>query len=184
MKKGEARLSVVKGRPRARPIAIAAGAVALGSVLMLSLAWGLQHAAMQRPALIGNVAPRLAIKQLDGKEVKVSDLRGKPVVLDFWASWCVSCAADLPVLSNASTSHPGVAFVGAAVQDTTGAMHDFEQRHPHPYPVGQIVDGDYQAYGVFAPPVTVFIDAQGLVVASFAGPLDAQTIDHYLGLIA
>jgi cytochrome c biogenesis protein CcmG/thiol:disulfide interchange protein DsbE len=151
---------------------------------MLSLAWGLGHAAMQRPSLIGNAAPRLAIQQLDGKELLVSDLRGKPVVLDFWASWCVSCAEDLPVLSGASSSHPRVAFVGAAMQDTSGSLKAFEQRHPHPYPVGQIVDGDYQSYGVFAPPVTVFIDAQGMVVASFSGPLDAPTIDHYLSLIS
>lgn len=163
---------------------IAAWAIALGAVLMLSLAWGLQHAAMTRPALIGNTAPRLAIQTIDGGQVRVWELRGKPVVLDFWASWCVSCAEDLPVLAGASTAHPGITFVGADMQDTTGAVRDFEQRHPHPYPVGQIVTGDYQAYGVFAPPVTFFIDAQGVVVASFAGPLDAQTIDHYLGLIA
>jgi cytochrome c biogenesis protein CcmG/thiol:disulfide interchange protein DsbE len=151
---------------------------------MLSLAWGLQHAALQRPALIGNVAPRLAIQQQDDRTVQVSDLRGKPVVLDFWASWCVSCAEDLPVLAAASHTHPSVAFIGAAIQDTSGSLQDFEKRHPHPYPVGQIVAGDYQSYGVFAPPVTVFIDAQGMVVASFAGPLDASTINHYLGLIA
>lgn len=163
---------------------IAAIAIVAGSALMLSLAWGLQHAAMQRPSLIGNTAPQLAIHQLDGKDLRVSDLRGKPVVLDFWASWCVSCAEDLPVLSAASSSHPGVAFVGAAMQDTAGSLQAFEQRHPHPYPVGQIVDGDFQSYGVFAPPVTVFIDAQGRVVASFSGPIDPPTIDHYLGLIA
>jgi cytochrome c biogenesis protein CcmG, thiol:disulfide interchange protein DsbE len=151
---------------------------------MLSLAWGLQHAALQRPALIGNKAPQLAIQLFDGSTVSVSNLRGKPVVLDFWASWCVSCAQDLPVLASASNSHPAVAFVGAAVQDTAGSLHQFEQRHPHPYPVGQIVDGDYQSYGVVAPPVTVFIDAQGMVVAEFEGPLDTPTIDHYLGLIA
>jgi cytochrome c biogenesis protein CcmG/thiol:disulfide interchange protein DsbE len=174
----------VNRRPGVRAAAIATGAVALGSVLMLSLAWGLQHAAMQRPALVGSSAPRLAIQQLDGKELAVSDLRGKPVVLDFWASWCVSCAEDLPVLSSASSSHPGVALIGAAIQDTSGSLHAFEQRHAHPYPVGQIVDGAYQSYGVFAPPVTVFINAQGMVVASFAGPLDAPTINHYLGLIA
>jgi cytochrome c biogenesis protein CcmG, thiol:disulfide interchange protein DsbE len=156
----------------------------LGSILMLSLGWGLEHAAMTRPALIGNTAPRLAIQQLDGSQLRVTDLRGKPVVLDFWASWCVSCAEDLPVLAGASNAHPGIAFVGAAMQDTPGAVRVFEQRHAHPYPVGQIVDGDYQSYGVFAPPVTVFIDAQGVVVASFAGPLDTQTIEHYLGLIA
>ncbi len=163
---------------------VAAGAVVLGSVLMVSLAWGLQHASMSRAAVIGNAAPRLAIQTPDGNQVRVWELRGKPVVVDFWASWCVSCAEDLPVLAGASTTHPGIAFVGAAMQDTTGSVRDFEQRHPHPYPVGQIVVGDYKAFGVFAPPVTFFIDAQGLVVASFAGPLDAQTIDHYLGLIA
>ena len=150
---------------------------------MLSLAWGLQHAAMQRPTLIGNLAPPLAIQQQDGKELRIADLVGKPVVLDFWASWCVSCAEDLPILANASNAHPGVAFIGAAMQDTAGSLTAFEQRHPHPYPVGQIVAGGYQSYGVFAPPVTVFIDAQGIVVASFSGPLDTPTIDHYLGLI-
>ena len=163
---------------------IAAGAIVLGSVLMLSLAWGLQHAAMARPALIGNPAPRLAIQTLDGSQLHISELQGKPVVLDFWASWCVSCAEDLPVLSSAFAAHPAVAFVGAAMQDTTGSLRDFEQRHPHPYPVGQIIAGDYKDYGVFAPPVTFFIDAHGAVVASFAGPLDTRTIDHYLGLIA
>jgi cytochrome c biogenesis protein CcmG, thiol:disulfide interchange protein DsbE len=167
-----------------RSALVAAGAVFLGSVLMLSLAWGLQHAAANRPAVIGNTAPRLAIQTLDGSQVRVWELRGKPVVVDFWASWCVSCAEDLPVLAGASASHPGITFVGAAMQDTTGSVRDFEQRHPHPYAVGQIVSGDYKAYGVFAPPVTFFIDARGIVVASFAGPLDKQTIDHYLGLIA
>jgi cytochrome c biogenesis protein CcmG/thiol:disulfide interchange protein DsbE len=163
---------------------IAAGAIVLGSVLMLSLAWGLQNAAMNRPALIGNTAPELAIQTRDGSRLRLSELRGRPVVLDFWASWCVSCAEDLPILSSASAAHPGIAFVGADMQDTVGAVIAFEQRHPHPYPVGQIVAGAYQEYGVFAPPVTFFIDAQGVVVASFSGPLDRQTIDHYIGLIA
>ena len=163
---------------------IAAGAIVLGSVLMLSLAWGLQHAALTRPAVIGNAAPGLAIQTLAGGQVSISDLRGKPVVLDFWASWCVSCAEDLSVLSSASATHPGIAFVGAAMQDTSGGVQAFEQRHPHPYPVGQIVSGAAKDFGVFAPPVTFFIDSQGVVVASFAGPLDQQTIDHYLGLVA
>lgn len=163
---------------------IASGAIVLGSVLLLSLAWGLQHAALDRPALIGNTAPRLAIQAQNGGQVQVWALRGEPVVLDFWASWCVSCAEDLPILSSAAAAHPGIAFVGADMQDTTGGIQTFEERHPHPYPVGPIVTGDYQAYGVSAPPTTFFIDAQGLIVASFAGPIDTQTIDHYLGLIA
>ena len=115
--------------------------------------------------------------------MRVWELRGKPVVLNFWASWCLPCAQELPVLAGASSSHAGVAFVGANVQDTSSGEQGFEAQHPHPYPVGPVVAGDYKAYGVIGLPVTFFIDANGLVTASFAGPLDGPTLDHYLGLI-
>jgi cytochrome c biogenesis protein CcmG, thiol:disulfide interchange protein DsbE len=163
---------------------VAAAAILAGSVLMLSLLWGLQHAALANPPVLGKTAPRLAIEAQAGEQVRVWELQGKPVVLNFWASWCTACVQELPVLSNASAMHPGVAFVGADNQDTPGGFTSFEQRHPHPYPAGPIVDGTYQSFGVAGLPVTFFIDAQGRVAASFAGPLDARTLDHYLALIA
>jgi cytochrome c biogenesis protein CcmG, thiol:disulfide interchange protein DsbE len=168
----------------AKTALISGGAIAAGSVLMLSLAWGLQHAALTTPTLLGRPAPALAIKTTDGQAVQVDQLHGMPVVLNFWASWCGPCAQELPVLAAGHQSHPGVAFVGADMQDTAGGEVQFERTHAHPYPVGPIVNGTYQSYGVFAPPVTIFINAQGLVTASFTGPLDASTLDHYLGLIA
>ena len=161
-----------------------AGAVVAGSVLMLSLAWGLQHAALTSPQLLGQPAPPLSIQPLDGQRIQVAQLRGSPVVLNFWSSWCGPCVQELPVLTAAHESHPNVAFVGAAMQDTSGGVAAFERTHPHPYPAGPIVDGTYQSYGVFGPPVTVFINGQGVVTASFSGPLDATTLDHYLSLIA
>lgn len=163
---------------------MAAVALVLGSVLMLSLAWGLQHAALANPSVLGKTAPRLAIQTQGGEQVSVGRLQGKPVVLNFWASWCAACVQELEVLSNAATAHPGVAFVGANSQDTPGGFSSFEQQHPHPYPAGPIVVGSHQSYGVAGLPVTFFIDAQGRVVASFAGPLDAPTLNHYLALIA
>ncbi len=163
---------------------ISAGAIVLGTVLMVSLAWGLQHAAMTSPHLLGHSAPDLAIQQLDGPKLGIQQLRGKPVVVNFWASWCGPCAQELPILAGASATHRNVAFVGAAMQDTTAGVQTFEQQHPHTYPVGLIVSGSYRDYGVVGPPVTIFINADGVVTASFAGPLDASTIDHYLRLIA
>jgi cytochrome c biogenesis protein CcmG/thiol:disulfide interchange protein DsbE len=163
---------------------ISAGAIVLGTALMVSLAWGLQHAAMTSPHLLGHTAPDLAIQQLDGQQVGIHQLRGKPVVVNFWASWCGPCVQELPILTDASTAHPGVAFVGADMQDTAAGARSFEQQHPHTYPVGPIVSGKYQDYGVVGPPVTIFIDAGGVVAASFAGPLDAPTLDHYVRLIA
>jgi cytochrome c biogenesis protein CcmG/thiol:disulfide interchange protein DsbE len=159
-------------------------AIVLGSGLMLSLFWGLQHAALANPPLIGKTAPRLAIQTQAGKQVRTWELQGKPVVLNFWASWCAPCIQELPVLSEASTAHPAVAFVGADNQDTTTGFASFEATHGHPYPAGPIVEGSYQSYGVAGLPATFFLDAQGRVVASFAGPLDSTTLDHYLALIA
>ncbi|MHB8588019.1 MAG: TlpA family protein disulfide reductase [Candidatus Dormibacteraceae bacterium] len=166
------------------PLAVAVVAIVLGSVLMLSLAWGLQHAALANPPLLGKTAPRLAIATQNGEQVRVWQLQGKPVVLNFWASWCIPCVQELPVLSNGSAAHPGVAFVGADNQDTSSGFTSFEQLHQHPYPAGPIVVGSYQSYGVAGLPATFFIDAQGRVTSSFVGPLDAPTLDHYLGLIS
>ena len=167
-----------------RRLAIGAGAVVLGSMLMLSLVWGLQHAALSNPPVLGRMAPALAIQPLIGDRVRVSDLQGKPVVVNFWASWCAPCAQESGVLNDGSSSHPGVAFVGADNRDTTPGFQAFEQAHPHAYPAGPIIAGSYQSYGVAGLPATFFINPQGVVVASFSGPLSADLLRHYIGLIA
>jgi len=166
-----------------RPL-IAAAAALLGSAIMVSLVWGLQHAAISNPPVLGRAAPKLAIQPLAGDPVRVWELQGKPVVVNFWASWCGSCVEEGGVISDAAGSHPDISFVGADNQDTASGFRAFEERHPHPYPAGPIVLGSYQSYGVGGLPETFFINAEGLVIASFAGPLDKPTLDHYLGLIA
>lgn len=165
-------------------MAAGAGAIAIGAVVILSLYWGLQHAALSNPPVLGRMAPHLAIQTAAGDQVRVWELEGKPVVLNFWASWCGPCVEEGGVLASAANANPAVHFVGADNRDTATGFQDFEQRHPHSYPAGPIVSGSYQAYGVAGLPETFFIDAQGVVVASFTGPLDSPTLDHYLGLIS
>lgn len=165
-------------------MALGATAIAIGAVVLISLTWGLQHAALSNPAVLGRNAPHLAIRTTSGQQVRVWELEGRPVVLNFWASWCGSCVEEGAVLAGAAAANQGVAFVGADNRDTAPAFQTFEQRHPHPYPAGPIVTGSYQEYGVAGLPETFFINAQGIVVASFTGPLDSPTLDHYLGLIS
>jgi cytochrome c biogenesis protein CcmG/thiol:disulfide interchange protein DsbE len=163
---------------------IGGAAIVLGLVLMLSLVWGLQHAALANPPLLGKTAPRLAIQTRAGDQVRVWELQGRPVVLNFWASWCAPCVQELAVLSDGAAAHPAVAFVGADNQDTSAGFDSFEASHGHPYPAGPIVEGSYQTYGVAGLPATFFIDSEGRVAASFTGPLDTTTLNHYLALVA
>jgi cytochrome c biogenesis protein CcmG/thiol:disulfide interchange protein DsbE len=168
----------------ARSVSFGLAAVALGGILILSLAWGLRHAALANPPVLGQAAPPLAIRTAAGDQVSVASLRGAPVVVNFWASWCTPCIQESGVLAAAASARPDVKFVGADNQDTTSGFQSFEQSHPHPYPAGPIVQGTYQSYGVAGLPATFFINADGLVVASFSGPLDPPTLNHYLSLIA
>jgi len=167
-----------------RRLAIAVLAVALGAILMLSLAWGLQHAAVSNPPVLGHTAPQLGIKPATGDEVRIWELQGSPVVLNFWASWCGPCAEESQVLGKAYLETHGIRFVGADNRDTQSGYEAFEQQHRHPYPSGPIVVGTYQSYGVDGLPATFFINSQGVVVASFVGPLDEKALHHYLGLLS
>ncbi|HVH63641.1 MAG TPA: TlpA disulfide reductase family protein, partial [Candidatus Dormibacteraeota bacterium] len=115
--------------------------------------------------------------------ISIGGLKGKPVVLNFWASWCGPCVDESSVLAGGQSSRPNVQFLGADSRDTTASFQSFEEQHHHTYPAGPIITGSYQSYGVAGLPATFFIDSQGIVVASFTGPLSENVLNHYLQLI-
>jgi cytochrome c biogenesis protein CcmG/thiol:disulfide interchange protein DsbE len=168
-----------------RRIAVLGVAAAGVALLMLSLAWGLRHAALSNPPVLGKPAPALAIQPYaEHAPVSVASEKGEPVVLNFWASWCGPCLDEEAVLTQGMRDHPNVAFLGADNRDTAAAFDAFEQEHRHPYPAGPIVTGSYQSYGVAGLPATFFIDSRGVVLASFAGPLSTDLLNRYLRLMA
>ena len=155
---------------------------AAAALLFGALGWGLLHPAQAPPpSIIGKNAPDLTIVTLDGRRVSVADFRGAPLVVNFWASWCVPCRQEAPALNAAAKKYAGrVKFLGVDIQDTDAAARAYQAEIQSPYPVGPTVEGTYRQWGVSAPPETFFVDPQGIVVSRYVGPLSEKVLEVYL----
>jgi cytochrome c biogenesis protein CcmG/thiol:disulfide interchange protein DsbE len=142
--------------------------------LLALLAWHLTH---QRHApKVGAAAPSFTLQRLDGPgSVSLASLRGKPVVLNFWASWCVPCKAEAKALEAAWARYraSGVVFVGVDFHDVTGDARRFVASHRLTFPMVQDGSGDVTgSYGITQVPETYVLDRSGRVVAHLAGPIN------------
>jgi cytochrome c biogenesis protein CcmG/thiol:disulfide interchange protein DsbE len=160
-------------------IALVLGAV-IAIPLLIFLALGFRHdpEVIESP-LIGKPAPEFVLRDFGGGAVDFESLRGKPVVLNFWASWCQPCVMEHPVLIEAAQKYAGrVAFVGVVPsEDTSEAVERFTRRFGKWGPVYHDADGKVSiAYGVFKLPETYFVSGEGKIVSKVAGPLDEQSL--------
>jgi cytochrome c biogenesis protein CcmG/thiol:disulfide interchange protein DsbE len=139
-----------------------------------------------RGASIGTRAPDFALADLDGNPVRLSDLRGRPVIVNFWASWCGPCVDEFPVLQRAVDEHAadGLAVVGVVFRDNSEAARRFMQRMGAPWPAAMDPGEDTaERYGIYGPPESFFIDADGMVVARQIGPLSQPDLDRHLSRV-
>jgi cytochrome c biogenesis protein CcmG/thiol:disulfide interchange protein DsbE len=158
----------------------------IAGVLLGTLGWGLLHPAGPSPsALVGKSAPIIIIASLDGSEVRVPSLKGTPMVVNFWASWCVPCKQEAPVLNAATRDYAGrVQFAGVDIQDSDSAARAYQAEVQSPYPVGPSIVGSYLQWGVTAPPETFFVDAHGVVISKIVGPVDRQRLEAHISRLA
>ncbi|MBI2346125.1 MAG: TlpA family protein disulfide reductase [Deltaproteobacteria bacterium] len=137
---------------------------------------------VQRPHLqqltVGTAAPEFALADREGRIVRSEDLRGKVLLVHFWATWCASCAEEVPALNILAARFAGQPFliVGISEDGESGggwaAIDAFRRRIPVQFlllldPDGKIADN----YGTFGIPESYLIDRQGLLRRKFTGPV-------------
>jgi cytochrome c biogenesis protein CcmG, thiol:disulfide interchange protein DsbE len=158
-----------------RRLTTTAQVVALGLVagLLALLVWQLEH--QQHAPSVGSVAPVFTLSRLDGPgKVSLASYRGKPVVLNFWASWCDPCKGEAAVLERDWTSYRnrGVVFLGVDYHDLAPDARKFVTAHALTFPMLEDGSGKVTgSYGVSQVPETYVLDRQGRVVAHLAGPI-------------
>jgi cytochrome c biogenesis protein CcmG/thiol:disulfide interchange protein DsbE len=163
----------------AQGVAIA-GVVALLGLLVWKVAFDRTGgAAAQLERGESPVAPLFLLERLDRQgTLSLAELRGKGVVLNFWASWCVPCKDEAPLLEEAWREHRdrGLVVVGVDAQDFKGDARRFLKRFGLTYPV--VYDGKGSTlgrYGITGFPETFFVDRQGnLVGERIAGGIDTE----------
>jgi cytochrome c biogenesis protein CcmG/thiol:disulfide interchange protein DsbE len=171
-------------RPLNQRVLLLGLAVVVPLVAVLVLNLGRDPRVIDSP-LVGRKAPDFTLAPLDGgPPVTLASLRGKPVVLNFWATWCVPCFQEHPLLVSAARGLGDRArFLGVIYEDSEEQVRAFLARQGSAYP--SLLDPGSRtaiAFGIFGVPETYFIDADGKIAAKHVGPLDAASLESKLRL--
>jgi thiol-disulfide isomerase/thioredoxin len=143
-------------------------------VLVLALAAGCL--AEERP---GGPAPPFTLSDLDGQELSLADLAGRIVVVDFWATWCEPCKAQIPVLNAFQREHPEVTVLGVAV-DAGGreVVEPFAREHAITYRVLLGSESLARDYGVPGFPALAIVDAAGRLDGLHLGVITPEALEE------
>ncbi len=129
---------------------------------------------------MGNLAPNFEISTPDGDRVRLSDLRGRPVLINFWAAWCVSCLSEMPEIKDLQAERGLETFsvlainTGESRENALEFIEFLEAPFIYGLDVGLTISDAYAVYGL---PLTVFIDSNGIVRAIYRGATDRKRLE-------
>lgn len=151
------------------------------AILVFFLARGLSKDPSYVPSpLVGKPAPTFELPQLHDAKARFSpeDLKGRVWLLNVWASWCVSCRAEHPVLIDFARAYPDVPLIGLDYKDKRPDALAWLKQHGNPY-VLSVFDADGRVgidYGVYGVPETYVIDQAGIIRYKHVGPLTPEVV--------
>lgn len=169
----------------ARQILLPLAAILVVGALLALFFYGLTTQRLETGVVprAGTVAPDFQLQTFDGKVVRLSDYRGKPVVVNFWSSWCVPCRDEQPGLVQVAKDYGsrGVVFLGIDIQDTQRDALAFLSQFGVSYPIVTDATGAvYINYGVVGVPETYLVSRQGTIAQKIVGPADPAQIEGSL----
>jgi len=133
------------------------------------------------PGAVNSAAVNFSIQDLNGHTVDMASLRGKVVLLNFWATWCTPCRAEIPNFVQFQDSYgpQGLQIVGMSMDDDAKPVRAFYQEFKMNYPVGMGTDKIAQSYGgILGLPVTVLIGRDGRIAARYVGAVQLPMVEQ------
>ena len=130
-------------------------------------------------------APAFTLARLDGGEVSLAGLRGRPVVVNFWGSWCLQCRRELRTLVEVRQSRPDLDVVGIVFRDPPEQAREEARQAGADWP--QLVDPGERvarAYGVDSAPATFVVGPDGTIGATLVGPVTRAIIERQLAALS
>lgn len=132
-------------------------------------------------AAVGKPAPDFTVELMDGGDFTLSESLGRPVVLNFWASWCVPCRTEIPDISAFADANPGIEVIGVAVDDAPDASREFAEQVDASYPLALGTPSVEEAYPRLGMPVTYIIDEEGTIADVVNGLVDEEILTDLVG---
>ncbi len=168
------------GRRKSRARLVGVGAAAVGVLIVGFLL-------TTSSASGGDPAPDIALPNFAGETVRISDFEGQPLVVNYWASWCLSCLIELPGFEEVYQRHRGsLEFLGINLADDPTRALSVAMDIGLSYPLAVDEDGSsYTEFGGFTMPTTIFINSEGNILEVYSGNLTAgeleTRIERYFG---